>query len=216
MDKKRMTFLAMLLLALSVLALVAACGGGDDDDDNTGDDAAASESADSGDVASDDAEDPTDAPEATDPPDDGGNDGGGSSGGDVDSCSALTQEQVEAALGVSVQAPVETYSSQAGLPNGDMADVGTCNYVSPEGFDSISVSMWSGPQAGVEALTEAACAGKEEIDAGDDGCWYDDGHAEIQIRVGDVYLDIFATVTTAGDSTAVLEQLAANAAANLG
>ena len=54
-------------------------------------------------------------------------------------------------------------------------------------------------------MIEMACSGHEEVSLGDEACWYDDQHIQIQARKGGYFLDMFATVD--GDASETLETL---------
>lgn len=214
MNKIRMIALAFSLLLLSAMALTA-CGGDDDSDsgDNGGNGSEATESADDEATPAEQEEEeeatPTEEASAEE------EDNGGSGEAVSDPCTLISQSDVAAALGEEVQDPVVTYTSTANVSGNVQAQVGTCNYVSPSGFSSISLTVWSAPgeESAIGEFAEAACTNKEEAGLGDASCWYDDSHLEIQVASGDVYIDMF--VTSSGDTTAILESLAATAVENI-
>jgi hypothetical protein len=201
----------VVILVLAVAAMfVVACGG--DDDDSGGATATASRQSGSTATATGQAGASTDAPTATnassdptDQPDDGGT--------VADACALVTQAEVEAALGESVQAPYITYTGTAnvGLTSAQ-ATVSTCAYVSDTSIASVNMNYWSSPgnAQAIKAMVEGACNGKEMIaDLGDVACWYDSQHVEIQLATGATFLDIFAT--TGGDSTNALLDISGKA-----
>lgn len=204
------------LMVVLMAAVLVACGGDDDetgeDADNGADTETSAPAAQNEESSPGEGVDATDEPEATetDATDDPGS-------GEVvsDPCGFMTQADVEAALGEPVQEPVVTYETTAGLPGTDaFASVGTCNYVSPTGFSSISITSWSSPgnDDAIRNMVELACTDKEELDVGDLACWYDSSHLEVQLANGGYFLDIF--VTSQGDTTAILQTLAGVAVSN--
>jgi hypothetical protein len=111
--------------------------------------------------------------------------------------------------------PVVTYTSTVNLGASSQATVGTCNYVSPSGFSSISLTSWfSDDHGGIQDMIELACDGKETIEGlGDLACWYDDAHLEIQLGKGGAFVDMF--ITSSGDTTEIGQTLAEKAVARL-
>ncbi len=205
----RFTIFAMLLLIAGTVAL-AACGGGDDDD--SADDAASEQTSAAAEDTSPAEETTADGEEATTAAATDDDDNGG--GEALDPCGYLTQAEVEAALGEPVQAPVVTYTSTTNISGTAQAEVGTCNYVSPTGFSSISItSYFSDDEDAIQTMVELACQSKETLDVGEVACWYDDGHLEVQLAQGKAFLDIF--ITSSNDTTAIGETLAENAVAKL-
>lgn len=135
---------------LAALMLFAACGGGDDDDD-TGDHNSPTATEDGGDAS----EDPTDgsSDDPTEEPTEVSGGDGGSSAGDVDSCSLLEDDEIEAATGATVDGSEPTQS-------GDFFD---CDWDLNGGLGYLNVSVLTGDDVQLEeyySLTQDA----EEID----------------------------------------------------
>ena len=209
MNRTPFAIFAMLLLVAASIGL-AACGGGDDDD--TADDAASEQTSAAADDTSpaeeataDDEEATTAAAAATQ----------AASGGITasDACDLLTQSEVAEALGESVQEPQGLEVLDAPMPGGGTAAVGGCSYLSESFASSISVTYWTAPgsENAIQQMIGLACQGKESISGlGDEACWYDEQHAQIQLAKGGYFLDMFATMS--GDASDVLLTLAEKAA----
>jgi hypothetical protein len=193
---------------------IAACGG---DDDTTNTSATATSQASSaagtsteaaGDPTSAATDEPTSAPvDATDPPD---------GDGAADACALLTKAEVEAALGETVNEPTSDPIINAPISGGVIANISTCGFTSESFTSSISITYYSAPgeDEAIQSMIQLACSmGNDSIDLGDQACWYDDQHVQIQLAKGDAFLDIFATTSlNAGD---ILMTLAAKAAARM-
>ena len=210
MNRTTTLLAAICLLLIGSLTFVA-CGGDDDD--------AESDVAATGDVQNDatepSEEEPTDSneatPDAVDSTED--SDDGGSGGGTIeDECDLLEKSEVEAAFNDSFPDPVPLELPETSLPGGGTASTGSCSFTSDMSINSVSYTYYTGPgyEEGIQSMADLACDGKESIsDLGDQACWYDDQHVEIQLRSGVTFFDIFAT--TDGSSEEILLTLAEDA-----
>lgn len=131
-------------------------------------------------------------------------------------CDLLTKAEVEEALGETIS-PLdvgETFDTP--LPGGGTAAVSTCGYTSESYASSISLTFWNAPglDQGIQGMIQLACSGHEEVSGvGDQACWYDSQHVQIQAAKGAYFIDMFATMS--GDASGVLQTLAEKAAGRL-
>lgn len=208
----------MALFVLFVGAMgIAACGG--DDDAKTSATAKASVTSQGSQSTTTATTAATGEPtgEATEPPTAAATQpAGGNSSSVGNACDLLTKSEVEEALGETVNAPDFGDSIDTPISGGGTASVTTCGYTSESYASSISVTFWSAPglDQGIQGMINLACTGKDEVSGvGDQACWYDSQHLEIQAAKGGYFLDIFATMS--GDATDVLQTLASKAADRL-
>jgi len=212
MSKTRGVIVALFVLVVGAMG-IAACGGDDDDATTSAtatqqSSAAVSTTAAGGATSAATAAATTVAANPTDAPSNGGSDIG-------DACDLLTKEEVEAELGETVNAPDDGDTFDVAITGGTAA-VSTCGWTSESFASSISVTFWSAPglDQGIEGMIQLACTQKEEISGlGDQACWYDQQHVQIQAAKGGYFLDIFATMS--GDASDALQTLAAKAVGRL-
>jgi hypothetical protein len=134
-------------------------------------------------------------------------------GGDAsDPCSFLTQAEVEAALGETVDAPKATAGGTLPVSGSVTANVSNCDYSSPTTVHSVSVDVWSAPGSSdaIKQLTQLVCSTKEAVSGlGDVACWYSSDHTELQFSKGATFLDLHGS--TSGDPGQLLTTLAQKA-----
>ncbi len=172
----------MLLLALAV---VAACGGGDDVTKTAG--------------PTNQQQSTTTAAAASQP---------GANAGSFDACSLLTKNEVEAALGESVQDPQSFSTGSQDVGPGVTVSVSACDYSSPTTVHSVNLSVWIGSDAITQAIDQLVCQQKDRLQGlGDVACWYDSSHDELQVAKGGAFLDI----TTSGATEGPIQTLAQKA-----
>lgn len=131
-------------------------------------------------------------------------------------CDLLTKAEVEEALGETINPLDNGETFDTPLPGGGTAAVSTCGYTSESFASSISLTFWNAPglEQGIRGMIELACSGHAEVSGvGDQACWYDSQHVQIQAAKGAYFIDMFATMS--GDASGVLQSLASKAAGRL-
>lgn len=187
------------------LALAAACGGdGDDDDGDSEPTAERTDEPDSGDDEDDGGGGDDEGAETDEPtPDEGdggggGDDGGGDSGDEgIDVCVLLTTDEIEDALGESVnEGEAQNY------------DPFSSCYWSTESFNSVSVSVLTGDDASLEFYYELTDDAKNVEGIGDRAHWTDFGSLEVLVDGYDVDVAVYNTDISDDEALEVAKDLA--------
>jgi len=209
MNRTQRVIVAIFVLVVGAMG-VAACGG--DDDAKTSATATQQSSATAAGGAgttttakATSAATETDAPAETQPPI-------GHVTASTAACDLLTKEEVEAALGETINPIDNGEAFDTPLPGGGTAAVSTCGWTSESFASSISLTFWNAPglDQGIEGMINLACDGKQSVDVGaDSACWYDAQGVQIQAAKGAYFLDMFATMS--GDASNVLHDLMSKA-----
>ena len=165
-----------LPLILPALLVIAACGG---DDESGGSEATASR------AEATDGTEPTGGDEEPSPTEDDSGNGGG---GEIDACSLLTDDEIEAVLGTPV----------TGAPDSDgVEQFSGCTWEG-EGLAIVRVSVLSASKEEVTAYFEFAKNDSEAVDGLGDGAQWNDLTKSLEILVDD---NTDVSITVAGSES---------------
>ena len=191
-----------LLAGLLAMGLTLVACGGDDDDDGSEDSEStvtAAEETDEDDDADEeeatpDEGDEGEGEEAT-PTDDDGEEGdeddGDSSGASVDACTLLTQEEVNAAMGVEMQV-----SEPQNFP-----PVFSCSWTGPA-LESVSISVLYGNEEALNTYYDHAEDAEEVDGLGNRAQWIPGILNFLEVQTDDYVLDVSVNAPEMGDEQA--------------
>lgn len=123
----------------------------------------------------------------------------------ADPCSLITKEEAAAALGQDISDPLPVQGLAQQVSGDIKAQVSVCSYIATSGVDSVSIDIWAAPghADAIGQLVGFICSTKEAVGAiGDQACWYNSDHSEMQLQSGSYYLDLRALVGGVGGTGA--------------